>query len=159
MPISRQFTKRNFYWELLAILAQRGQLGPLPVDVPVARRQVALEPTIVKLPHEFRHENSQWPPNQLSRIIAKDSRGCGVGELNCAIVVHADNRIVGRFDYQAMLFFATSQIFLGVLAIGNFLSQVFVGRGKFRSSLRDASIELAREMLLFVQEPRPLQPD
>jgi hypothetical protein len=58
-----------------------------------------------------------------------------------------------------MLFFATSQIFLGVLAIGYFLSQLFVGRGKFCSSLRDALIEFARDPLLFAAESCLLQPD
>jgi hypothetical protein len=58
-----------------------------------------------------------------------------------------------------MLFFATSQLFLGVLAIGNFLSQLFVGRGKFCRSLRDPSIEFARDPLLFAPEPCLLQPD
>ena len=37
--------------------------------------------------------------------------------------------------------------------------QLFIGRGELRGSLRDASIEFARDMLLFAQKPRPLQPD
>ena len=39
--------------------------------------------------------------------------------------------------------------FLGPLAVGNFLSQFFVDRSEFRSSLRDPSIEFARDMFLF----------
>jgi hypothetical protein len=58
-----------------------------------------------------------------------------------------------------MLFFATSQIFLGVLAVGNFFSKLFVGRGKFCSPLRDASVEFARDPLLFAPEPCLVQPD
>jgi hypothetical protein len=56
-------------------------------------------------------------------------------------------------------FVATSQIFLGMLAIGNFPSQFLVGCGKLCSSLRDASIQFARDPLLFAQEPCLLQPD
>jgi hypothetical protein len=48
---------------------------------------------------------------------------------------------------------------LGMLAIGNFRSQLFVGRGKFCSSLRDPSIQFARDPLLIAPEPCLLQPD
>src|SRR6266849_3998112 len=47
VPVLGQFSERNFYGELLAILAQAGQFGTLPVDMPLAGSQVAFEPSLV----------------------------------------------------------------------------------------------------------------
>ncbi len=85
--------------------------------------------------------------------------GSGIRKQDNAMFIHADHCVVGCFNNHAMLFFATSQIFLGVFAVGNFFSQLIVSRGKFCSSLRNAPIEFARDPLLFAPEPCLLQPD
>ncbi len=113
----------------------------------------------MQFPHHFRHEHGQRFTDDLDRLIAKDPARGRIGKQDSARFIHADYCVVGCFNNHAMLFFATSQIVFGVLAIGNFLSQLFVGRGKFRSSLGDASIEFARDLLLFAPEPCLLQPD
>ncbi len=87
MPVRGQFSERNFHRELLAILAQAGQFGTLPVDMPLAGSQVAFEPSLVQLPQEFWHEYGQRFPNQLRWVITKDSRGGGIGKQNCTALV------------------------------------------------------------------------
>src|SRR5690242_13575311 len=66
--------------ELFAILPQADQFSTLPIDVPLTSRQVTLEPSLVKLSHEFRHECGQGSPDQFGGIITKDPLGGGISE-------------------------------------------------------------------------------
>jgi hypothetical protein len=121
--------------------------------------QISFEPVLMQFSHHLRHEHSHRFTDDLDRVIAKDALRGGIRQEDSAPFIHADHCVVGCFNNHAMLFFDTSQIFLGVLAVGNLLSQLFVGRGKFCSSLRDASIEFARDPLLLAPEASLLQPD
>src|SRR5215470_5658067 len=116
-PVRGQFSERDFHGELLPILAKASKLGTLPVDMPLAGSQVAPEPILVEFLHEFRHQYGQGFSNQFSRLITKDSRGCRISKLDRTALISADHGIIGRFDHNAMLFFAVPQLLLSPLVL------------------------------------------
>jgi hypothetical protein len=121
VSILDQFSERNLHGKLLAILSQADQFGALPVDMPLASSQVPLEATLVQLPQEFWHEHGQRFPNQLRRVIAKDSRRGGISKQNCTGLVQADHRITGRFDHKAVFFFGVAARRFLLFTLGNIL--------------------------------------
>src|SRR6516164_3719849 len=102
------FSERDFHRELLSIFAEAGKLGTLPVDMSLTGSQVASEPILVALPHEFRHEYGQGFPNQLRRVVTKDFHSGGIGKPNCTALVRGDHGIIGRFNNDAMPLFTVA---------------------------------------------------
>src|SRR5579863_5647874 len=80
-------------------------------------RQISPEPSLVQLPHEFRHEYGQRFPDQIEHVITEDSRRGGVGKLDAATFVDADDSIAGCLDNHAMSLFAALELLLGPLPI------------------------------------------
>src|SRR5580700_7106287 len=117
VPVTDHFSERHFHRKLLAILAQGGNLDTLPVEMPLASRQISPESGYVQLPHEFRHEHGQGFPDQIDRVVTKDSRRGGVSKQDSAAFIHADHSIAGCLDNDAMPFFAALELLLGPLPI------------------------------------------
>src|ERR1700691_2764010 len=134
VAVPRLFSKRDFCGEFLPASAHRDQFGPVPVDLAAAGGQVAPESKVVKLPHATWHEHGHGLAHQLRGVITKNLAGGRIGKLNNAVIVHADDCVVGCFNNHAMLFFAASEFFLGMPAVGDFPSELFVRRSEVRSA-------------------------
>ena len=122
VPVTDHFAERHFHRKLLTILAQGGNLGTLPVKMPLASRQISSEPSLVQLAHEFRHEYGQGFPDQLDRVITKNSRHGGVSQQDTTTFIHANHSIAGCFDNDAIPLFAALDLLLGppsVLDVNN----------------------------------------
>src|SRR5215467_3332316 len=106
MPVPDLLSEGNLQRELFTILPHADQFSSLPVDMPLASRQVTLEPSLVKLSHEFRHECGQGSPDQFGRIITKDPLGGGISEQDESSLVRGYHGITRCFDDYAIALLA-----------------------------------------------------
>src|SRR5215813_14215260 len=87
--------------------------------MPHASFQVASKSGLMHFPYEFWHKYSQRFPNQLGRIITKDSRSSGIGEEDATGFVCAEYSVVCRLNQDAIPLFTEPACGFFVLAFGD----------------------------------------
>ena len=101
LTIFLKFTERNLQLKLSATLVHTRKFDCVPRDVLVSGVYVILQTSAMKMPEVFRHQDSQFGPDQFFSGVTENARGRAVNKENCAVFVDGDDCVGGSLGDDA----------------------------------------------------------
>src|SRR6185295_3340581 len=101
LTIFLKFTERNLQLKLPATLVHTWKFDRVPRDVFVPGRYVIPQTSAMKMPEVFRHQDSQFGPDQFFRGVTENRRGRAVNKKNCAVFVDGNDCVGGSLGDDA----------------------------------------------------------